>query len=216
MSTVDCEHWHGLIALEVVGQLDDAQRAALDAHGDQCPACREERRSLAVLSGVMAGADPERVDPSSMPLSLEKSVLGFLRGSERRQVAARRRRYLVVSGAAAAACLAILSLVLSVAGGPTGRTVSLTGPGGARATATLTAESWGTSVRLSEPDPQASGVLTLWMRTSSKTWWEAGTFRASEGRLVQVTMACAVPASTVDQVWVRNSSGQPVLEGYVT
>ena len=32
-----CDHWHGLLALEIVGQLGEADRLALSAHLDGCP-----------------------------------------------------------------------------------------------------------------------------------------------------------------------------------
>jgi len=217
MTTERCQTWHGLIALEVVGQLESGQRVALDAHVDQCPACGRERQTLLPLADALAGADPDHLQSGAMPVALEESVLAMLRSADARRVAVgRRRRNVLALSAGAAAVLVALGLVLSVAGTSAGRTVALSGPGAAHASVTLTPESWGTSVQLAEAAPRSTAVLALWMRTSSGTWWEAGTYHASEGHSVRVTMACAVPASAISQVWVRDAQGRDVLWGYVS
>jgi len=213
--TADHEHWQGLMALEVVGQLDGDQRVALDAHADQCDSCRDERRAMASLSQAMEGADPDRIDPAAVPLPLEQAVLGFLHGAERRMLVTKRRRHVLV-GAAAAACLVLLGLGLSAAGGSSGTALRLSGNGAVSAGAVLSAESWGTSVRLTETDPRATTMLTVWMRTAGGSWWEAGTYRVSRGRSVDVTMACAVPTPQITGLWIRNPEGRTVLQGYVS
>jgi len=213
--TSEHEHWHGLIALEVVGQLDNAEEVALDAHIEQCDSCRDERRTMTSLAQAIEGADPEHVEPGGVPLSVEQSVLRFLRDAERRTVVSNRRRY-VLAGTAAAACMALLGLGLSFALSSAGKSISLSGNGAASASVTLSAESWGTSVRLTETDPHATTTLTVWMRTKSGSWWEAGTYRTSTGRSVNVPMACAVPTSEITGLWIRNPNGETVLKGYVS
>ncbi len=211
-----CEHWHGLIALEVVGQIEAGQLVALDAHADQCPGCRQERLSLLPLAEALAGADPHHLDETELPMALQGSVLGFLRSAdERRAAVMRRRRSTVFIASAAAAVLAVLGLVLSIGATPPGRTVALSGPGAAQARVTLTSESWGTSVQLTESDARSTSMSTLWMRTGSGTWWEAGTYQVSRGKSVDVTMACAVRASAISEIWVRDAQGRTVLRGYV-
>ena len=213
--TGEHEHWQGLIALQVVGQLDADQRVALDAHADQCDTCRDERRAMASVAQAMEGADPDRIDPASVPVSLEQSVLGFLHGAERRTLATKRRRYALFA-AAAAACLALLGLGLSAVGGSSGESFPLSGDGAVSASVTLRPQSWGTSVRLTETDPRRTATLTVWMRTAGGSWWEAGTYRVSMGRSVNVTMACAVSTPQIRGLWVRNPQGRTVLQGYVS
>lgn len=217
MTGDQCERWHGLIALEVVGQLEAEQVIALDAHADQCSTCRQERQSLLPLAEALAGTDPRHLDETELPVPLEQSVLGFLRSAdEGRMALKRRRRGAVLIASVAAAALVVLGLVLSVGGTSSGRTVALSGSGAVQASVTLTPETWGTSVRLAESDSRSTSVLTLWMRTVSGTWWEAGTYRAARGRSVDVTMACAVQTSAVSEVWVRDAQGRGVLHGYVS
>ena len=44
-----CDHWHGLLALEIVGQLGEEDRLALSAHLDGCQACQDERADLLLV-----------------------------------------------------------------------------------------------------------------------------------------------------------------------
>jgi len=213
--TGEHEHWHGLIASEVVGQLDDDERISLEAHVDQCDTCRDERRSMASLAQAMEGAHPDHIDPEAMPLSLEHSVLAFLRDAEHRTTVSRQLRYALLA-AAAAACVVVAVMGLGFAGSTSGRTVALSGTGATRATAMLSAQSWGTSVRLTETDPHTTTTLTVWMRTRSGGWWEAGTYRVSMGRSVDVTMACAVPTPEITGLSIRNPRGHTVLQGSVS
>ncbi len=216
MTNDRCDHWHGLIAMEVVGQLETDQLFALDAHSDQCPACRQERQNLLPLAGALAGTDSRHLDATELPITLQESVLGFLRSSERRRaVVKRRHRAAILVGTVAAVSLAILGVVLSVGGTSSGQTVALSGPGATQASVTFTPESWGTSVHLTESDARMSSMLTVWMQTGSGSWWEAGTYWTSKTKSVQVAMACAVRASAVSRIVVRNAQGRTVLRGSV-
>ena len=91
---------------------------------------------------------------------------------------------------------------------PSDHTFALTGTGGARATASLTAESWGTSVELKASGEQPGEVLTVSMRADDGSWWVAGTYRTANGGAVDVTMSCAVPVAEIDAVRVTNAGGQ--------
>ncbi|PVZ14848.1 zf-HC2 domain-containing protein [Actinomycetospora cinnamomea] len=48
-----------LLGAHVLGQLDDTERAAVDAHLHTCPSCRAERAALAPLAGPLAHVDPD-------------------------------------------------------------------------------------------------------------------------------------------------------------
>jgi hypothetical protein len=214
MTTDPCEPFKGLMALEVVGQLSDNERVALLAHLDGCRSCRDERQDLLALTTVLPVADPDRFEESGMPFELQETVLERLRSEARRDRRSRRSHYLL--GSAAAASVAAVALVVTLAWPSSGPiTVALSSPPGVHATALLKAQSWGTSMELRESGEPDGQVLSVSVRTESGAWWQTGTYR-TVGDSLQINMACALPLSKIDGVWVRNSSGQVVLQGYLT
>jgi hypothetical protein len=212
VSVDGCDHWHGLMAMEVVGQLTDGDRLALGAHLDGCPACRSEREGLLALSSVLPAADPDHFDGHAVPFELQSAVFERLHAEARHH----RRRRLGRVGAAVAAAAAVVALVLVLAGSPgPGPTVALTGRAGVTATARLTPEPWGTAIHLQETGQAGGQVLTVSMRTQGGSWWAAGTYRTVTGRTVQVQLGCGVPLSKIGSIWVRNRAGRTVLHAYV-
>jgi Putative zinc-finger len=211
-----CDHFHGLIALEVVGQLDEKDRLALSAHLDGCPTCRDERDSLLGLSKILPAADPDHLGAHDVPFELQGAVFDRLRRDARQYHHRRGARY--VLGTLAAAVVA-LALVFGLTGstpksGP-GHLVALTGQAGVTASARLTGEPWGTAIHLQETGQPGGEVLTVSMRSTGGSWWAAGTYRTVTGHTVRVDLACGVPASKISSIWVRDKGGQTVLKGYV-
>ncbi len=137
--TDPCEHFQGLIAMEVIGQLSVNERVALSAHTEGCASCRDERQDLMMLSMVLGAADPDRFNEHELPFELQTAVLDRLRAEERRERRAHRSRYIVGSAAAAVAVAVVLVLSLAWPSGPTATTVALVGLPTVHATARLTA-----------------------------------------------------------------------------
>jgi hypothetical protein len=212
-----CDHWHGLLALDVVDHLVEGDRLALTAHLDGCPACRDERRGLAGLSRILPAADPEHISGHDVPFELQSAVFDRLRADARRHH--RRWGIRVVAGGVAAAVIAT-ALVFALSGSPsssrTGYTVALSGTAGVTATARLTSEAWGTAEHLQETGQRGDQVLTVSMRSTSGAWWAAGTYRTVTGHTVRVDLACGVPASEISSIWVLTKTGHTVLHGNVT
>jgi len=209
-----CEHFQGLIAMEVVGQLSVEERVALSAHTEGCLACRDERRDLMMLSMVLSTADPDRFNEDELPFDLQTAVLERLRAEERRERRARRSRYVLGSAAAAVVAAVVLAVTLAWPSGPTTKTVVLTGLPKVHATARFTSEPWGTAMDMRESGQPAGEVLTVSVRTTSGSWWQTGTYTTA-GSSVRVTMACALKLSEIRSVWVRDHHGHVVLHGYV-
>jgi len=212
-----CEHWHGLLALEVVGQLVEEDRLALSAHLDGCQNCRDERSGLAGLVGILPAADPDHISGHDVPFELQSAVFNRLRTDAHRLQHRRGARF-VLGGVAAAVAVAALvfGLVNSTSAPRTGYTVALSGAAGVNATARLTSEPWGTAVHLQETGQRGDQVLTVSMRSANGSWWAAGTYRTVTGHAVGVDLACGVPASKISSIWVRTKAGRTVLHGYVT
>ncbi len=162
-----CEHFRGLIAMEVVGQLSVHERVALSAHTEGCSACRDERQELMMLSMVLGTADPDHFVDDELPFALQTAVLDRLRGEERAERRAQRSRYVVGSVAAVLVAATVLALTLAWPSGPVTKTVALHGLPPVHATARLTAEPWGTAMELHESGEPPGEVLTVSVRTVS-------------------------------------------------
>jgi len=109
-----------------------------------------------------------------------------------------------------------LGLALSLGGTvPAGRTVALTGGRGVHASLRLTSEAWGTSLHIEESGERGGQVFWVSMRTTSGTWWNAGSYRTVSGRAVQVDLACALGLANIRSLWVRDSTGHVVLHAYL-
>jgi anti-sigma factor RsiW len=214
-----CDHWHGLLAMEIVGQLAEEDRLALSAHLDGCPECRDEREQLAGLARILPAADPSHLGGHDVPVELQSAVFDRLHTEARRQSRNRGLRYAL--GGAVAAGVAAVALVVGLSGSPTApgprqTTVALRGSHGVEASAVLTAKPWGTAVHIQEAGQPGGQDLSVSMQTTDGSWWAAGTYRTVTGRTVQVELACAVPASKITEIWVRNKAGKTVLRGYLT
>ena len=209
-----CEHHRGLIAMDVVGRLSVDERLALSAHTDGCPACRDERRDLTMLSLVLPTADPDHFDEQELPFGLRTAVLDRLRDDSRSD--RHRRRSRIVLGSAAAALVAVVAVVAAVAwpSGSVTRTVALQGRPRVHAVVRLTAEPWGTAMELWESGQPQGEVLSVAMQTVSGSWWQTGTYRTA-GASVRVTMACALQLSEIKSVWIRDHAGNVVMHGYL-
>jgi hypothetical protein len=208
-----CEHFRGLIAMEVVGQLSVDERIALGAHTEGCSSCRDERRDLMMLPMVLGAADPDHFTDHELPFGLHTAVLDRLRAEERRERRSHRARYLVVA-AAAAVLAVVLAVSLAWPSGAVTKTLALEGLPTVHATARLTAEPWGTAMDLRESGQPAGQVLSVSVRTVSGSWWQTGTYR-TVGSSVRLTMACAIPMSSIKGVWIRDHNGHTIMHGYL-
>lgn len=213
MTSHDCDHIKGLIALSALDRLAEPESIALLAHLDGCRECRSDERDLRALAAVLPAADPDRLEGEDMPLGLSRAVIDRLRAEPGRRRRTRRWRYMV--GAAAAAVVA-LSLWFSLGGaGPQSETLALSGAAGTHASVQLTAQSWGTSLHIVESGQPGRLLQWVSMQTTSGKWWQAGTYRSVSGHTVQVSMACALELSQIESIWIRDSAGHVILHGYV-
>jgi hypothetical protein len=209
-----CEHFRGLMAMEVVNQLTVDERVALGAHTEGCQACRDERQELTVLSMVLGAADPNHFNEREVPFGLQTAVLDRLRAEERRERRLHRSRVVLGSAAAAVVVAVVMALTLAWPSGPETRTVALNGQPTVHATARLTAEPWGTAVELHEVGQPGGEVLSVAVRTEAGSWWQMGTYRP-DGSSVRVTMACALKLSDIKSIWVRDHNGAILMHGYL-
>jgi len=207
MTAADCERWRGDLAMAAVGRLDGSARRALTAHLDDCPSCRSELAELESITKSLALADPSRVEPQPEKARSPRSGAGL--------TAWRLPRARWALGGVALAAVAAATLLWLSGGSSSPITVSLHGSQGARATAVLSAEHYGTEVSLVVAGQTPGAVYHVSMESSSGTWWQAGSYRAVRGT-EHVELACGVAPDKVDQIWIENSTGQVVLQASVS
>jgi hypothetical protein len=120
----------------------------------------------------------------------------------------------MLSTAAAGVVGIALAVSLLLSAGTGAKQVALEGASNVHAFARLTPEPWGTQVDLRESGQKIGQVVIVDMRTTSGTWWQAGTYRTVSGTL-HVTMGCALKLSSISGVGVRSHAGRLVLYGDV-
>jgi hypothetical protein len=230
-----CRAWRGRLAMRAVDGLDVDEADLVAAHLAGCAPCREEADELEVVAGLLSTVDVSAIDPvepSPTHGSAERSATERP-GAERAAASegggrglpsagpgswAERaaRRAAVAVGTVAAAVAVTASLLAASAGSvaaPPGRSVTLHGQAGVRASVLLTAEPWGSRAVLSEDGQTAGSPFTVSMESSSGYRWVAGSYRTGSKPL-QVQLTCPVAPGQITEVWVTGPSGQTVLSGY--
>lgn len=207
MTALDCERWRGDLAMAAVGHLDGSERVVLSAHLDGCPSCRTELAELEATSKSLELADPARVEPRPVTVPSRKS------GAHPPAWRLPRARWALGGVGLVAVAAATLFWLSGASSSPI--TVSLHGSQGARATAVLSAERYGTEVSLLVAGQTPGAVYHVSMESRSGTWWQAGSYRATRGT-DHVELACGVASNKVGQIWIENSSGEVVLQAAVS
>jgi hypothetical protein len=216
VSTSDCEHYRGLLALDAIGALPRDERGSLDDHVARCASCGHERDELARAARVLPVADPDHLDEHRMPHRLEVAVLGRLDADARHGRRVRQMRVGGVVLGAAAAVIGALAIVVTLTAAPAAsRTLALAGRPGVTASVRLTAQEWGTAVQIDEQGQPGGQVMWVSMRTTDGRWWPTGTYTTVTGGQLTVDMACALASHDIAGVWVRDAAGRTVLRGYV-
>ncbi|HEU4674503.1 MAG TPA: zf-HC2 domain-containing protein [Motilibacteraceae bacterium] len=210
------------LGAHVLGALEPAERADVEAHLAACPGCREELAELAVLPGLMS-----RVDLSDLDLSADESDVSSETSAEhvldavlfqvaRERRAARRRRAVLttVGLVAAAAVAAVLALVVpgrapSAPPAPVAaaRTVAADGPGGVHFTADLAPRGWGTEVVLHLSGvPRGQWCQLVAVGRDGRTEIAASWVASYAGR-ADVTGATSVPLASLAALRITTDQG---------
>jgi anti-sigma-K factor RskA len=188
--TWDCSDARLSLGVYVLGAIDPAERALVDAHLATCRDCRDELAGLAGLPALLARVNPDeisriRVDDTVRTSPAERPPAELL-GTVLDLAAARRRRNRWRFAAAAAA-------VVAVAGGLFGGLSAATS-----GTRTVVAEEYPTG---------ANGWETA--QTTSKITGTSATIRYAEehwGDAFEV-LVDGIPAGTTCQLWVTHADG---------
>jgi anti-sigma factor RsiW len=178
-----CRDMRLLLGVYVVGAIDPAERALVDEHLSECPACRDELAGLAGLPAMLSHvpeSDVARLGANVVSLPEQAEPSPELLNSLLRHVA-QRRRARMWRGVAAAAAAAVIAV------GGTAAVMDLTGhrqptvdvATGVNPAARITARvdysmaAWGTAMRV-----QVTGINP---GTACRFWVITGTGRSYAG-----------------------------------
>jgi putative zinc finger protein len=166
-STAECSRLRLSLGVYVLGAIEPAERAEVDAHLSVCRRCRDELASLAGLPAMLGRVTEEQVEQlAPPPAELLESVLTRAADESR----ARRRRERVLWIAAAAALVVVAGVGIRTMTGGGGGTVAGRSPSPSAATGAPT-----TTVNADDP---ATGVHAQ-IAMQPKLWGTAFTVRLS-------------------------------------
>ncbi len=199
----------------VLGALEPAERAELDAHLTGCPACREELASYAGLPALLsrvslqeATSDPPLPAPNGLPRLLSAVE------NERERHARRLHRWQAATAliTAAAAVAALLTVAPSLTHrAPAARPLVASEGVSASGQLRLEPRPWGTAVHLRLHHLPPAPSYTAWavddrgVRSAVATWGPTGDGSA------EVTGATALPPARLRSLTISTDDGRSLL-----
>ncbi|MEV8514783.1 zf-HC2 domain-containing protein [Dactylosporangium sp. NPDC051484] len=203
----------GLLGAYVLGGLDDAEAATLDAHLSTCAECRAEVERLATVPELLQRLPPGPAAPLASPSRAGLDAL--LRR-------ARPRRLPVVALAIACVVLALVALVLAVrpvrpqrpqalasASAPEGTVVPIVAAEGSGLSgrATLVPRQWGVSVLLELAGLPGEGPFVMRVLDRGGQAEQAACWGRTKTAQARVTGASSIQLANVDSVTVSDYDG---------
>jgi len=185
----------------VLGSLDPADRAALDAHLPGCPACREELATYAALPALMSrlSIDQVRQPTPTVPPTVLSRALNTVAAARNSTVTQLRRwrRATVLSAATIVAVLFGATLLhTQTSSPPEGTPLIATAGVSASGSASLQAKPWGTAVSLQLQGLPQGDSFTAWVTAPNGTRSIAATWTPSPDGRATLTGAANITDTT--------------------
>jgi len=187
----------------VLGSLEPADRAALDAHLPGCPACREELASYAALPALMSRLSIDQVHrptPEVPPTVLNRALNTVAAERNSTVTQLRRWRRATVLSAAAATIVAVLfgaTLLHTQTPSPPEGTPLIAAAGvSASGSASLQAKPWGTAVSLQLQGLPQGDSFTAWVTAPNGTRSIAATWTPAPDGHATLTGAASITDTT--------------------
>lgn len=204
----------------VLGALEPAERASVDAHLSGCPECREELSRLAPLPGLLGRLQLSDVLEPAEPDPARFSALLTAVRSDRH-----RRRVRWIAAAAAAVVIALVAggaggLAWSSHGSPPKPPATATAERQVRATdaatgtslrATLTSRPWGTDIALRLSGVPVGETCRLVVTAADGRQETAATWYVGYSEELRLPAATAIPANQIRQLSVITEAGRRVV-----
>lgn len=193
----------------LLGALEPAERAAVEAHLRGCAACRDELSALAGLPGLLSRLSPEDLleQPPADPVVLRRALAELTRRRARRRVlAVAASLVLVLAGGAAGVGLARPHPA------PAARTVAATDARtGAQVRFALAARPWGTSVSVHLRHVPAGTRCRLVAVDRQGREQVLGSWQAEYGGGADVTAATDLAVTDLASLRVLAPGGAPLV-----
>jgi hypothetical protein len=232
MTADDCREWRISLGAYALGQLDERERAALEAHLAGCPECRAEAESLRSVAQLLPLADPARiVEPAPRPPAQLRERIETVIGAERTERAAgerkrrRRRRFgFALGGFATAAAAAVLAIVVFAGGSgeeswPEQHVAFSRLPQGMKIDAALQPHAFGTEIHMYVSGVRSGTLCKVFLRGADGRTYPAGSFRYRWGDDSDAVLSSALDLSRTQAIGVHAGNRtfvQPVGRGDAT
>lgn len=210
-----CAAWKGLVAAHALGQLDEAERTAVDAHLEGCRPCRLALDDLGMPAGALRFAIAEHVGTAvrRAPDHLGPAIMASVESARTKR---RTHNRLIVSAASVAAITLVVVAsigLLRPANTPPGEQIALSGANGVVAQAVLDRRPWGTQLTVTVEGLAPGSVHAVWLASADGRRTPAGTFTAVRNRRLRVVLAAALPADQSVAVGISDIAGLTVAQG---
>jgi putative zinc finger protein len=210
MRTERCREWRESLGAHALGQLPEAEAAALEAHLEGCVECRAERDSLAGVARLLPLADPAHFQTApAPPPALADRVAATIRGEKRAQRRRRIRLGFSLSGATAALAAAALAIFILPGGSsaePEQHVSFGALPPGLHIAATLEPHAYGTEIHMYVKGAPSGTLCRVFVRGPGGERQSAGSFRYRWGTDSDATLSAALDLSRTRAIGVRVGS----------
>ena len=214
------DHVRPMLGAFVLGHLEPDQEAAVRAHLEACPVCRQDAAELTPVAGMLPLADPARLGaPAEPPREMLYPVLTRIERERGARDRARRRSIVSRVGAVAAVLALVLVVSQMVTQGPDG--------GGGQVVALRASDTGMLGEAVIHDDPRSTWVeLSTSGLSTGETyavWFEEtgtgersplGTFVGVEGDLY-ISLYSPLPRDRVASIGVSAEDGSTVMEAAV-
>jgi hypothetical protein len=203
MRAEEHREWRHALGAYALGDLPEAERAAIAAHVEGCAECRAEAEALESIGQLLALADPARFgEPAPRPPAELGERVAATIGAERRARRSRRRRRrgfgLALAGAAAAAAVVLAIAVLPGGGdgGEAAQEVQFSSlPGDVKIWARLEPHAFGTEIHMYVTGVRSGTLCRVFLRDGRGRSFSAGSFRYRWGDDSDAVLSSALDLS---------------------
>jgi anti-sigma factor RsiW len=211
-----CRAMREYIGAYVLGALEPDKQAALLAHLDGCPDCRDEVSELAAVARALPLADPLRSAGRPLPPDHLGDAIVDRIATERAEARRRGFRRASVVGLTAAALIAAVFVVIGILDSSQQTTLDLastSGPG--KGSVVLEYHRWGTEVRLAVAELPREAVYGVWLERSNGDRVSAGSFWTPEQGDVEVTLSAAMNLKDCKGIGISDENDNTVMHSEV-